>query len=94
MRRGDLARALGHAHAGLAHERAPYPRAQLLLWGARAAAATGDAAQASAWRLELEGLVGEGVIELQAKARADLRRPPRRWRRRRPVVNLFMMDAQ
>ena len=93
MRAGDLGGAVDHAIAGLAGEQTPYPRGQLLLWGARAAAAAGDLVQAEIWRRELDGLSGEAVAELRVEGRADQRRPARVWRRRRPQVNLFMMDA-
>jgi len=97
MRRGDLARALEHARTGLELERVPYPRGQLLLWGARAAEDAGDAAQAAAWRRDLGALRGEGVAELQEAGRADGERRARWWKARaprRPVANLFMMDAE
>jgi hypothetical protein len=93
MRTGDLGGAADEAAAGLAHERWPYARAQLLLWGARAAAAAGDAIQAETWRRELAMLPGEGVAELQAEARADQRRSARTWRHKKPHANLFMLDA-
>jgi hypothetical protein len=93
MRAGDLGGAADEAAAGLAHERTPYARGQLLLWGARAAAAAGDAIQAETWRRELAMLPGEGVAELQAEARSDQRRSAAVWRRKKPHANLFLLDA-
>jgi hypothetical protein len=78
---GDRARAVIHVHAGLAHEREPYRRGQLLLWGARAA----DRTLARRWRDELAALTGDGVAELQAAARRRHRGAPR--------ANLMMVDA-
>jgi hypothetical protein len=93
MRAGDLGGAADEAAAGLAHERTPYARGQLLLWGARAAAAAGDVIQAETWRRELAMLPGEGVAELQAEARSDQRRSAAVWRRKKPHANLFLLDA-
>lgn len=81
---GDRDRALVHAHAGLAHEREPYRRGQLLLWGARAADRR-DKALARRWRDELAALRGAGLDELQAAAR--------RRHRGVPHANLMMVDA-
>ena len=84
MEDGANDRALIHVQAGLATERDPYRRGQLLLWGSRAAR-QGDPARARAWSAELAGLAGDGVAELQAAAR-------KRYRSR-PHVNLMMADA-
>jgi hypothetical protein len=78
-------RAVVHVHAGLAHERDAYRRGQLLLWGARAARAHGDAAQARRWQDELAHLPGADLDELRAAS-------TRRWRGR-PHANLMMADA-
>jgi Tfp pilus assembly protein PilF len=77
-------RAVIHVHAGLARETESYRRGQLLLWGARAAQ-TIDAAQAKRWTEELALLSGPHVDELKAAARKKYRR--------RPHVNLMMVDA-
>jgi len=79
---GNAERAVVHARIGLQHEREPYRRGQLLLWGMRAARRV-DRAQARTWQSELESLTG--VDELQAAGR-------RRWRGK-PHVNLLMADA-
>lgn len=77
-------RAMIHVHAGLAHETESYRRGQLLLWGARAAQ-TIDPAQAKRWIEELAQLAGPHVDELKRAARTKYRRRPR--------VNLMMVDA-
>jgi hypothetical protein len=92
LKRGDAGRALAHVRAGLLRETLPYRRGQLLLWGARAAIAGRDAESATAWWDELDRLAGADVEELRARGRSDRARP-RRWRSRRPDVQLFMLDA-
>jgi hypothetical protein len=77
--------AVVHARVGLRHERDAYRRAQLLLWGARAARRV-DAAQASTWHAELEAMPGtDGVDEIQAAAR-------KRWNGG-IHLNLMLADA-
>lgn len=80
---GAVDRALVHVHAGLANEREPYRRGQLLLWGIRAAKR--DEKLARRWRCELDALRGDGVDELQAHAR--------KRHRGIPHANLMMVDA-
>jgi hypothetical protein len=92
LRADQWPRAIDHARAGLVTEALPYRRGQLLRWGARAALADGDAACAAAWHAELDALRGEGLGELQAWARRDLR-GGKRYARRHPEVNLLMCDA-
>ena len=92
MRRGEWARAADQAAAGLDHERLPYRRGQLLLWGSRAAVAAGQDARARIWRAELATLRGAGVAYLQAQGMRDETRPARQFLRR-PSLNLFMLDA-
>jgi hypothetical protein len=75
--------AVDHVREGLALERDPYRRGQLLLWGSRAARRV-DPAQALRWRGDLDTL--SGVDDLQAEAR-------RPWRGRAPHINLMMVDA-
>jgi len=92
MARGDHARAIAEAKAGLAIETIPYRRGQLLLWGARAASVTRDALLATAWRDELDGIPCDELEDLKRRARADRRR--RMWSAsRRPDASLFMADA-
>jgi len=74
--------AVDHVRAGLALERDPYRRGQLLLWGTRAARRV-DPGQALRWRGELDGLAG--VDDLRAEAR-------RRWHGK-PRINLMLVDA-
>jgi hypothetical protein len=81
---GAYERAVVHVQAGLARETESYRRGQLLLWGARAAQ-TIDPAQAQRWTDELAQLSGPHVDELKAAARRKFRR--------RPHVNLMMVDA-
>jgi hypothetical protein len=92
MRRGRWMSAADHAAAGLAGESLPYRRGQLLLWGARAAAAAGQHARVSSWRAELGAVRGTGVHYLQAQGRADERRPVTEFQRR-PSANIFMHEA-
>jgi hypothetical protein len=92
LRRGSWSRALDHAAAGLALETLPYRRAQLLLWGARAALAAGDAARARAYRTELASLRGDGVPFLQAFATRDATKPTAAFRRK-PVIHLALLEA-
>ncbi len=77
-------RAMVHVHAGLALETEVYRRAQLLMWGSRAAQAL-DPAQARRWKDELGRLSGDGVDELRARSRER--------HRGRPHANLMMVDA-
>jgi len=81
---GAYDRAIDHVRAGLPHETESYRRGQLLLWGARAAQSE-DPAQAKRWTDELSRLSGPHVKELKVASR-------RRYRRR-PHVNLMMVDA-
>ncbi len=81
---GAYDRAVDHVRAGLVHEDESYRRGQLLLWGARAAQ-TRDASQATRWTDELSRLSGPHVDELKFASR--------RKYRRRPHVNLMMVDA-
>jgi hypothetical protein len=92
LKRGDAGRALAHVRAGLVRETLPYRRGQLLLWGARAAIAARDIESATAWWDELDRLTGPDVDELRARGRSD-RGKPKKWRSRRPDVQLFMLDA-
>jgi hypothetical protein len=81
---GAYDRAIDHVRAGLPHETESYRRGQLLLWGARAAQSE-DPAQAKRWTDELSRLSGPHVEELKVAARTPYRR--------RPHVNLMMVDA-
>ncbi len=74
-------RAVVHVEAGLATERDPYRRGQLLLWGSRAA----DRDRSARWREELLRLDGDGLAELHAAAR--------KRHRGRPHINLGMVEA-
>jgi Tfp pilus assembly protein PilF len=90
--RGQWRAARTHAEAGLALETLPFRRAQLLLWGARAAAAADDVAQASAWRAALAATADRDSAPLRAEAARDAGEPPRRFRRR-PRANLLLLEA-
>ncbi len=79
---GQPARALVHIDAGLATETDPYRRGQLLLWGARLAARTGNSALAS-----------RRVGELSNLGIAELTRAAKRTFRGKPHINLMMADA-
>ncbi len=92
LRRDAWPRAVEHASAGLGHETLPYRRAQLLLWGARAAMAAGNQPRAVEWRAELAALRGEGVPHLQAFGRRDETKAPRAFRRR-PTASLALLEA-
>lgn len=94
LRRDRYGRAVEHAVAGLARESLPYRRAQLLLWGARAAMAAGDPERAAGWRTELAALPpgAHGVAYLQTYGRRDEARPASAFRRR-PTANLTLLEA-
>lgn len=86
---GEPARATEHARDGLAIEREPLRRAQLLLWGARAARAAGPTADPArsrdAWLGELAAMTAPEVVDLQRAATRPFRG--------KPHVNLMMLDA-
>jgi len=92
LRTPNTTSALRHFSAGLDRERAPYRRAQLLLWGARAAEACDQTETARAWRDELLAMTGNQLSELRSAARAD---QTRRYdvRKRRIDINLLLVDA-
>jgi hypothetical protein len=93
LRRGRWARAIEHATVGLTRETLPYRRAQLLLWGSRAALAADDPAKARAWRTELLAMPAtDSVAYLQAYARRDEPKPASAFRRR-PTANLTLLEA-
>ena len=92
LRRGAWARAVEHAVTGLAHETLPYRRAQLLLWGARAAIASGDPVRARGWRVELAMLSGDGVPFLQELGRKDEPKPVSAFQRK-PTMHLTLLEA-
>jgi hypothetical protein len=85
MELGDNDRAVIHVHAGLSLETEPYRKGQFLVWGARAADASGDRDLARRWRDELARLSGDGVEELRVHAK--------RRGRGKPYANLMMVDA-
>jgi len=91
LRRGDASAALGHLEAGLASERSPFRRGQLLLWGSRAADAAGNRDRARQLRAELLDSTHPHLAEHRAAARAEQRRP---FRRRRFDVNIVLLDAR
>ncbi len=92
LRRRRWSDAVAQARVGLAHESLAYRRGQLLLWGARAAAAADRPADAATWRAELSALGGADLEPLRRAADTDGRRAPRSFRRR-PTANLFMLEA-
>jgi acyl-CoA:6-aminopenicillanic acid acyl transferase len=99
LRAGDAGAARLHLEHGLGREEAPFRRAQLLLWAARAADLTGDAGRARALRGQLEVLAeatvdgADGVRALAAQARADAAKPYTAERARRIAINPMMCDA-
>ncbi len=92
LRRGSFARAIDHATSALTRETLAYRRAQLLLWGARAAVVAGNPSLASQWRTELASLRGDGVSYLQAFGKKDERKPADAFRRK-PVIHLTLLEA-
>jgi hypothetical protein len=94
LRRDRWDRAVEHATVGLTRETLPYRRAQLLLWGSRAAFAAGNDERGTAWRRELAALdaSGQGVAYLQAYGRRDEGKPASAFRRR-PTANLTLLEA-
>jgi hypothetical protein len=93
LRRNDFPAARRHLEAGLAEERAPFHRGQILLWASRAAAAEGDRDEASKLRRELLSLDEPLVKDFQAEARRDDRRPYSAARMRRLEVHPGMPSA-
>lgn len=93
LRTPDRAAALAHFERGLATETIPLRRGQLLLWGSRAADATGDPARASALRAELLAMDHDSLVAHRARARAEDRRPYD-LDKRRIEINLLLNDAR
>lgn len=76
LRAREWARALAHFEEGLRHETSPFHRAQLLLWGSRAAELCGERGRARELRGELVGLRGqEHVADFAAQAERENLRP-------------------
>ncbi|MFN0246169.1 MAG: C45 family autoproteolytic acyltransferase/hydrolase [Kofleriaceae bacterium] len=84
MQDGAPERAVAHVEVGLTHETDAYRSGQLLLWGSRAARRS-DPARSLQWQERLERLTGDGVDELRARLRERSRR--------KPALNLMMVDA-
>ncbi|MCO5167971.1 MAG: C45 family peptidase [Planctomycetes bacterium] len=92
LRHGDPAGALEHLRAGLARERAPFHRGQLLLWAARAADALGRTDEAREHRASLRRLESPHLVDHHATVEVDARRPWTTRRLRRVVVNMVFPD--
>lgn len=92
LRHGEVEAALAHLRAGLAHERAPFHRGQLLLWAARAADACGRPDEAREHREALRRLSSPHLGDHHAAVDVDARRPWTRRRLRRVVVNMVFPD--
>jgi acyl-CoA:6-aminopenicillanic acid acyl transferase len=92
LRQDDIEGALVHFRAGLQSERSPYYRGLLLLWASRGADALGRSEEARRWREELLGLGEPLLLDLQAKARREARRPFPRRRFRRLAVHGSLPD--
>jgi hypothetical protein len=93
LKSGDAARALEHFAAGLARERGPFPRAQLLLWASRAARAAGRGSEADAFADELARLEHPLVGEHRESSRRERARPLSRRALSRIMVNLVFPDV-
>lgn len=83
LRRGEFRAAFDHFEQGLRFERAPFPRAQLLLWGSRAAHVAEEPGRARELRAELLSLEGEFLADFKAEAEREALRPVRRSRFKR-----------
>lgn len=90
FRAGEPAAGLEHLRAGLAHERAPFHRGQLLLWAARAADACGRKDEARAHREALLATHDALLVDHHAAARGE--RPWTRARLRKVIVNFAFPD--
>jgi hypothetical protein len=93
LNRDDMAGALAHFRAGLAHERTPFHRGQLLIWGSRAADVCGEGDLARAMRAELLRLEHPLVSDYQREARAEASSPITRRALRRARVNMVFPDV-
>lgn len=88
LRRGEFGSALAHFEQGLRFEGAEFPRAQLLLWGSRAAHAADEPGRARELRAELLALEGELLEDFRVAAKKEALRPiPRgRFKRVDPIA--------
>ena len=93
LRHGELDRAMSHFGRGLARERSPYRRGQLLLWSSRAAAARGDRRIARDHREELLRLEHPLLADYQTAARRDAWRPVPRRRYRGLQIDPMLVDV-
>lgn len=93
LKRGRFEAALHHFERGLENERAPYRRAQMLLWAQRAAYAAGHSLRGKVIRTELLAMTHTGAAGHQKSARADEKRPYTPRRLRKITVNMALVDV-
>ena len=93
MRGGHYAKAVAHVEAGLSNEDAPFRRAQLLLWGSRAAHAAGEKERAQAMRDELQLLDHPNITEHHLQAQAEARRPYKKAKLGKIGINMLIADV-
>ncbi len=94
LREGDARAALAHLERGLATEGAPFRRGNLLLWAARAAHESGDAARAGEHRAALLATSDPRLASHRRAAEAEAVRPFPARRLRRIAVNFLAADVQ
>jgi len=93
LQRLDASRALEHLERGLAHERVPFRRGQILLWASRAADHGGRPERATELRQKLQALDAPYLAPFCQAAEAEARRPIPLRRLRRLQINFVMADA-
>ncbi len=93
LRSGDASRALEHFRRGLVGERAPFRRATLLLWAARAARVGGRVEEARVFTAELLAVEHPLAHDLKAQARREGERALPARKLGRIVVNLVFPDV-
>ena len=90
---GRFTDALEQQERGSRLETSPFRRGQLLLWGARLAAASGNTARATEMRAALKGLQHPDLSVYKQSASREASRPLTAARLRRAVPNFWMVDA-
>jgi hypothetical protein len=93
LRGGDAGRAHEHFRRGLVRERAPFRRATLLLWAARAARVAGRVEEARALTAELLAVEHPLAHDLKEQARREGERPLPARKLGRIVINLVFPDV-
>ncbi|MFT5430083.1 MAG: hypothetical protein ACI9OJ_000756 [Myxococcota bacterium] len=92
LRTGDFETALAHFQSGLETERAPFRRANLLLWGSRTADALGLSEEAERLRAAIYSLHHPHIGMHRNQATAEASEPYPKRRLRAVSVNLVLVD--